>query len=116
MFTPEGKLVFQSKISQASTSKTWISGILLTSFKASSFHRCLGPRNSQWDLYLEAKHSSTQNRAELSLNAGDSGGEHFQHAELAHHALKVPRDAKMAQWAKALSTNAGGLSLIFGTE
>lgn len=60
--------------------------------------------------------SSTQNRAELSLNPGDSGGEHFQHAELAHHALKVTRDAKMAQRAKALRTNTGGLSLIFGTE
>lgn len=41
---------------------------------------------------------STQNRAELSLNAGDNGGEHFQHAELTHHALKVPRDDQMAQW------------------
>lgn len=60
--------------------------------------------------------SSTQNRAELSLNTGDSGGEHFQHAELTHHALKVARDVKLAQWAKAFSPNAGGLSLIFGTE
>lgn len=60
--------------------------------------------------------SSTQNIVELSLNIGDDGGEHFQHAEGLTHALKMSRDGKMTQWVKTLATGADDLSLIFGTN